>query len=134
MKRVLRFLYPLSILFVLALLYGLWCIIFSDKHGWLALSGITIIVCLAAPCLIAHVLVNMIVKKRNNRFSIQIPATVIIVFIYYFSNGVMGMPFINNIQNYYNNHTGNTIDTTTVNTNMIDTAKTITVDTTRDLR
>jgi len=31
----------------------------------------------------------------------------------------MGMPFINDIQNYINNHSGNTIDTTTIDTSKL---------------
>ncbi|MBL7690324.1 MAG: hypothetical protein JNM41_01925 [Flavipsychrobacter sp.] len=44
----------------------------------------------------------------------QLLAAITIVWVYYSNTGVLGFPFVNDIQNYINNHSGNTIDTTEI--------------------
>ena len=119
MKRIKKVISPLSILSLIAFLYGLKCMIFSDKHGWLALSGIGLVIELAVPCLIANIIINIAIKSKKINYIIQLTVSIIIVCVYYYNTGIMGMPFINDIQNYINNHSGNTIDTTTIDTSKL---------------
>ncbi len=112
MQKIKRFITPLALLSAFAFLYGLCCMIFSDKHGWLALSGILLLVELAVPSLIANVVINLVIKNRKVNLLVQLIAVVIILGWYYEENGVFGLPFINNAQNYINNHNGSAIDTT----------------------
>ena len=69
--------------------------IFSDKHGWLALSGILLLVELALPALIANVIINLVIKSKKANLLVQLIAVVIILGWYYEENGAYGLPFIN---------------------------------------
>jgi hypothetical protein len=71
--------------------------IFSDSHGWLALSGISLVVTLAIPCLIANVVINLTIKKKKANLLIQIFLAAIILGWYYEEFGAMGIPFINDL-------------------------------------
>jgi hypothetical protein len=95
MRTILKFITPLSVLSVWALLYALDCMIFSDAHGWLALSGISLIIALAIPSLIANVVINMIIKRKKINLLIQLLIAVIIIVWYCEEYGSLGMPLIN---------------------------------------
>ncbi len=90
--------------------------IFSE-HGWLALSGVSLVLALAFPSFIANILINIIVKRKKVNRLIQLSASVVVICVYYEYFGIFGMPFINDIQNFLINHNGNTIDTTVIDTN-----------------
>ncbi len=90
--------------------------VFSDKHGWLALSGISLVVALALPAFMANLLIHIFVKRKRLNLFLQLLVALLIVVIYYDEFGIMGMPIINDIQNFINNHSGNMVDTTFIDT------------------
>ncbi len=101
---------------IIAFLYGLCCIIYAEKHGWLALRGIEIITSLAIPTFLLNIIVNILLKTRRFYSYVQFLLVTIVLCLYYCNTGLFGMPFINSIRNFINNHSSNTIDTAQIET------------------
>lgn len=89
-----RYITPLSVLTVVALLYGLWCVTFSDKHGWLAMAGLVILLFVFFPSLILNVILNKTVNKKGLNTALQLVLAVVIIVIHYYRFGNLGMPFL----------------------------------------
>lgn len=70
------------------------CIVFSDKHGWLAMTGLVMILFVFLPSFILNILVNVLVHKKGLKIALQLGLAIVIVVVHYYHFGNLGMPFL----------------------------------------
>jgi hypothetical protein len=81
------FVTPLSFLSVIALMYGTFCIIFSDNHGWLAISGLLMILFVCIPSFILSLLINIFIHNKNLKIAVQVGVSIAIITVHYYRFG-----------------------------------------------